>query len=935
MPSHRFRNSDDEVLKSLSKNQGVIGSLVKAFLGRPTPEDKEWLNTWFESRIINYFTGPPSNTKQITSIDLAPNDGEETPSAQPIELKSMRVHHFRGFREGVSEIDLEGNLIVVEGKNSSGKTSLAEALEWLLSGSLSRRENSSSGNVSELANCIANWHRPPNEDTWVSATFSSIPSNGHSESFTLRRELLEDYGTSANATSRSVLYFNESALDPEQEGQVLDRYFAGVPPLLMQHTLRDFVQSDPKSRRRYFERLLRIDEITELISCAVITDNRISEFPSPTEGKFLGHWNKLRSLLLNDSSREAFSQLEGGDKGNSEEGISDVLSSISWFEFPSLLDGLSKREEIIAALLNEQEKVRRESFPLLLQLQPRKRFSEYPREATSKEYIDSLGQKALSAWEDFEPKSIAVQTLSDKNLAVSKAFEILLNAEAVQDGIDLQTCPLCAYEREETLSVKRISRIEKWNSVRVSKQSSQRQLIQAIDSMLDIVKQAIQEYEDLLPFSHEEPDWDNALRTVGDSLRKEAGNIKGLFERQQAKFLPFALLGQELVEAGSKIPESREQCESFIKEAGSVAFGLASVPTIAKEYGDCLESIENIVGMEAGKNPEYLLNESIVFCYKNASSIGEDIRWEHAKRQAQEELEMIREVLKTYRHDFLESRGMKFSKGIESVWNSLRYERHSTFSQLQIPRARGVGFPVEIALKALLDDSNEKIEVDALGVFSESQANALGIAASVTRSQLLGHRILIFDDPVQSMDEDHFYTFARDLIPSLLSKGYQIILLTHNDAFARCISYHNNDLPGYVTLKTVLRRKKGPAIEEGNRTIPERLKTAERKLEEGDYESSWTNIRLSIERIYTLSYKKYGPPNFDPATWQNHTAGDMWNKGAREAIVELRPDCGKDLKEIIDMTAAGSHDKAPLGETEIRRSLAFLRKLSHDMKIGR
>ena len=36
---------------------------------------------------------------------------------------------------------MDGDLVVIDGRNSSGKTSLAESLEWLFTGSLSRRES--------------------------------------------------------------------------------------------------------------------------------------------------------------------------------------------------------------------------------------------------------------------------------------------------------------------------------------------------------------------------------------------------------------------------------------------------------------------------------------------------------------------------------------------------------------------------------------------------------------------------------------------------------------------------------------------------------------------------------------------------------------------------------------------------------------------------
>ena len=170
------------------------------------------------------------------------------------------------------------------------------------------------------------------------------------------------------------------------------------------------------------------------------------------------------------------------------------------------------------------------------------------------------------------------------------------------------------------------------------------------------------------------------------------------------------------------------------------------------------------------------------------------------KKLAQRDLKLVRESLIDYRQQFLEARRLSFSEGIESVWTSLRDERYSSFSQLHIPPPRGRGFPVRVELKALLDDSTETKEVDALGVFSESQINALGIAAFVTRAKLLGHRLLIFDDPVQSMDEEHFKTFARDLIPQILGDGFQVILLTHNDTFARDVSHFHHDRTNYVTL---------------------------------------------------------------------------------------------------------------------------------------
>jgi len=257
-----------------------------------------------------------------------------------------------------------------------------------------------------------------------------------------------------------------------------------------------------------------------------------------------------------------------------------------------------------------------------------------------------------------------------------------------------------------------------------------------------------------------------------------------------------------------------------------------------------------------------------------------------------------------------------------------------SFNKLHIPPPSGKGFPVEIEIKALLDDGQQQKEVDALRVFSESQVNALGIAAFVTRSKLLGHKMLIFDDPVQSMDEEHFRTFAEDVLTHVLNEGFQVILLTHNDMFARDVSHCHYDRPGYVTMSVRLSRRDGCIVEEGNRRFSERLKLADKKIDDGDLKRAWELVREAIERLYTVTYIKYGPTAFKPDSWKDQSAEYMWDSGVGEIINEKIRDIGGKLKDILDMSAAGGHDKPPRGETDLRNSISFLKTLPSTLQVG-
>ena len=130
----------------------------------------------------------------------------------------------------------------------------------------------------------------------------------------------------------------------------------------MQHTLRDFVQGEPRKRREYFERLLRLDELTGLIRDAVVTDERAADFPSPSGGVFLRSWNELRSMLKNEESIKAHREAFGDEEADAYQRMSDAAYSVARNEFPTLLDGLNEDEQIVPALKEEQIRVRQMSF---------------------------------------------------------------------------------------------------------------------------------------------------------------------------------------------------------------------------------------------------------------------------------------------------------------------------------------------------------------------------------------------------------------------------------------------------------------------------------------------------------------------------------------------------------------------------------------------
>ena len=72
-------------------------------------------------------------------------------------IKSLSVRGFRAYGAAVQTLNLQTDIAVVWGPNSTGKTSLAEAFEFLLTGSIARRELMASSQ-DEFADALRNAH---------------------------------------------------------------------------------------------------------------------------------------------------------------------------------------------------------------------------------------------------------------------------------------------------------------------------------------------------------------------------------------------------------------------------------------------------------------------------------------------------------------------------------------------------------------------------------------------------------------------------------------------------------------------------------------------------------------------------------------------------------------------------------------------------------
>ena len=920
--------SNDLVLRALQDLEEPVGSFVRAFPGRAGLADEpDWLESCFLDLATRFKDGEGPDLKEIV-VSAAEGGDLSLLAKEPVEstlrLLALRPHWFRGFREVPEPIRFEADLVVFEGRNSSGKTSISEAIEWVFTGQLSRRTSGEQGHATELADCIANEFRPAGESTSVELTVSV---NG--APLVLKRVLRKDYSTVAAEAPKSELFVDGDSVDSAAERDLFDALLAGVHPILMQHNLRRFVHDDPSARRKYFERLLQIDELTALVEKAVIGRKRLKEILNPAGGTGLAALRDLANEVQSSGAAggakasKQLRKIENADAGEVPAELASCLIAIADEFLGENMEGASGLPAYRIRIEESQRRQRESRLPLLADLESA---GEQPAPAAAP--LTAAAAELTEALAAMATAKEAAGQVEEAQQQVARATDLLIEAGLLDPEADSdQLCPVC---ENGFLSPGRMQEIASWGPLTraIAEASARRstaavkveqeigRLKRAIASVASVpVEQAEADRQfESLPGRAEELGRQALLSA--DRVRTEAAALEATAARIEAR----------VTEAASTV----EDVEAAVAELQAAIAEFADPISVHRHD---VEALQEAVGAASRDDAGYRLREKWLKAATLTAAIAEDVAWEGAKAQGSTALDGLREGLIELRTQIVEDARQTFSEEMTAVWALLREDSGASFSQLHVPPARGRGFKLEFELKASISDGKVESEVDALRVFSESQVNVVGIAAYVTRANRLGHKLLIFDDPVQSMDEEHFRSFATRLLPALIESGHQVVILTHSHAFGACVHEHHYDRESYATLTTRFSKRKGCCVDEGNRRATERLKLAEKAAEDGDLARAWRLVRLAVERMYLLvKIKSNG--SFKPETWSNHSADAMWNEGVGELVEEAAPGHAKRLKEIVDSTVPGAHDKPATSETDLRAAVRDLRTLLDPLRLG-
>jgi hypothetical protein len=198
----------------------------------------------------------------------------------------------------------------------------------------------------------------------------------------------------------------------------------------------------------------------------------------------------------------------------------------------------------------------------------------------------------------------------------------------------------------------------------------------------------------------------------------------------------------------------------------------------------------------------------------------------------------------------LDARFSSMSSAIVKWWSAIRPDELVNFDGVRRV-ATGSRF---VDLVGSLRSSGEAVPIkrNALGVFSDSQLNALGLSTFLARNELLGGSLVVLDDPIPGSDIDHRMTFIENTLGGLLDSETQTIVLTHDPVLAK-LAASNHAHRDVVTYEMMLHHgRQGTSCAATSDVFSQFIAEADDTLasqSESGRRATAVNLRSAAERL--------------------------------------------------------------------------------------
>ena len=733
-------------------------------------------------------------------------------------LKRLTVQGFRGFNE-IRTIEFSPALTLVYGRNGTGKTSLGEALEWLLYGATTKRQRGDEISKREYRDTYRNVHFDGPGKPYVQVVVKA--TDGHER--VLRRELNDD-------ETSEVLVDGDACPDFSHLGVAspFDR------PMILQHTLQDFIHMEPKSRYRALSAILGLDSLMMLRS-HVDTLHGLGGYQRDKPGPAKDARASTEDLRM-EASRH-------GEAAAFHERLTKLMEG----EAGQLPAALAELRRLVAGALGEecpddrlQAALRAEKARMQKAVLDWARYETRPVPQTAVAWAQGPPTEVLRKAREL-PVTTADRTRAGKPLTEKESSFYALALE-LRTEEDPQRCPLCG---QPTLTPERVAELE--NAARSGAADHER-LVGAQKTLAELragISELSDQWTKVLPVTPTE----DVLSTLSSILPPEteqqaavfSASARDLSTRQQQFEQALGRLDQSLHNVNLIIagrgaslppPSVEEHLRAVSDRLGSL---LAAATTYSKAYASLSSPIER--SLSSRQEVQYL--DFLARAWDRRPEIEIAAEDRHIEARLLGFRRKLMDFIKNKQREVLAQK----QNEIRHWYEALNPDEGVTFSEIQVATD---------ALELIAESYGEQMK--AAPNLSCSHLNCVGLAvylACAAREDAPFH-FLFIDDPVQSMDDDHTEAFKTTVLRNLLAGGRQVMLLTHLEHFTDGVDVLFRRQHDVYRLRFADYARDGPQIEPALPRLEQLLKYARGRMNASNdhYRAlSVQDLRRFVERF--------------------------------------------------------------------------------------
>lgn len=753
-----------------------------------------------------------------------------------MKLVRMTAAGIRGFNEKQT-VDLEGRLVIYAGPNASGKTTIGEAIEWLLYGKTLKRMKGDQISKREYEGSYQHTHYHGPGAAFVEAQIVDPAGTPHF----IRRELKPDETSSLTVDGKPSSDLKQFGI-----GALYDR------PLILQHTLQDFIFMKPKTRYEVLSAMLGLEPLIDFRNAV---ETAKTEFMNSLPAR-AREAQARAALLLSSLANNAILKPVGVAVQQGK--LDEARRHLVYVGLGRVPPG-TKEKDVLPALRQARAAKGRAKLDW-------GRFSLSPVVAPDKHLaLAELGslQKHLEDFERFVHDAFAQVAAAPQEPfepVVKQFYEVGLK---LFDEAHPEKCPFCL---ADTLTTERLSQLRK---------------------AVEVVPAA------RAPLS----DARNSLRSLETALSRQWQQVSGLFpalpseaEIETIKELATAAGGPhsaylssfDSVETARADADTKKRVlDAALKAAqGAITEGISpegeilTLQSALESYTVCIHSLPGSVN---GYAATYAALDPFI---KNKLASEEDVRFlgiiidgleQWCNLEILLEIERIQEELQD-----LIRQGRRFVEKKQKEILGLRDQEIRNWYQLLsggadvrydciVPGTDNIELRARTFTKAMMAAPN----------LSQSQLNCVGLAVYLATATRKGSpfRFILFDDPIQSMDDEHTEACRKQVIRKLLDEGFQVILLTHMENFADSVERLYR-LDGAVLFRMEAYTQSGPNIVWKGPEIKKLLNDIKKNKDspnDGYRKQAVQSLRQFVEKFvkdfYTAETGKPISKRFEDKSW--------------------------------------------------------------------